>query len=117
MVACYAAADTAIRRARFCGWSQATASWGWELGYSSDLDLVFLHDCPMEVMTDGEREIDGRQAYLRTGAAHHASFSTRTSSVGILHEVDARLRPSWQRGCWSLPPIPAGIISRMEAWT
>lgn len=36
-----------------------------ELGYSSDLDLIFLHDCPADVMTDGEREIDGRQFYLR----------------------------------------------------
>ncbi|MDI5424744.1 aldo/keto reductase, partial [Salmonella enterica subsp. enterica serovar Kentucky] len=36
-----------------------------ELGYSSDLDLIFLHDCPMDVMTNGEREIDGRQFYLR----------------------------------------------------
>lgn len=44
---------------------------GWELGYSSDLDLIFLHDCPVDVMTDGEREIDGRQFYLR-GPAHHA---------------------------------------------
>lgn len=25
---------------------------------SSDLDLVFLHDCPAEVMTDGERRLD-----------------------------------------------------------
>ncbi len=45
---------------------------GWELGYSSDLDLIFLHDCPADVMTDGEREIDGRQFYLRPGPAHYA---------------------------------------------
>jgi glutamate-ammonia-ligase adenylyltransferase len=53
---------------------------GWELGYSSDLDLVFLHDCPMEVMTDGEREIDGRQFYLRLAQRIMHLFSTRTSS-------------------------------------
>lgn len=66
---------------------------GWELGYSSDLDLIFLHDCPMDAMTDGEREIDGRQFYLRLAQRIMHLFSTRTSS-GILYEVDARLRPS-----------------------
>ncbi|WP_434218320.1 hypothetical protein [Escherichia coli] len=48
---------------------------GWELGYSSDLDLIFLHDCPMDAMTDGEREIDGRQFYLRLARIMHL-FST-----------------------------------------
>lgn len=38
---------------------------GWELGYNSDLDIVFIHDCPVEVNTDGEKSIDGRQFYLR----------------------------------------------------
>lgn len=75
---------------------------GWELGYSSDLDLIFLHDCPMDAMTDGEREIDGRQFYLRLAQRIMHLFSTRTSS-GILYEVDARLRPSGRRECW-LPP-------------
>ena len=70
---------------------------GWELGYSSDLDTVFLHDCPAEVMTDGEREIDGRQFYLRLAQRIMHLFSTRTSS-GILYEVDARLRPSGAAG-------------------
>ena len=70
---------------------------GWELGYSSDLDLIFLHDCPVDVMTDGEREIDGRQFYLRLAQRIMHLFSTRTSS-GILYEVDARLRPSGAAG-------------------
>ncbi len=38
---------------------------GWELGYNSDLDIVFMHDGPVEVNTDGEKSIDGRQFYLR----------------------------------------------------
>lgn len=70
---------------------------GWELGYSSDLDLIFLHDCPVDVMTDGEREIDGRQFYLRPAQRIMHLFSTRTSS-GTLYEVDARLRPSGAAG-------------------
>ncbi|STW03541.1 glutamate-ammonia-ligase adenylyltransferase [Klebsiella pneumoniae subsp. rhinoscleromatis] len=58
---------------------------------------MFLHDCPAEVMTDGEREIDGRQFYLRLAQRIMHLFSTRTSS-GILYEVDARLRPSGAAG-------------------
>lgn len=79
---------------------------GWELGYSSDLDLVFLLDCPVEVMTDGERSIDGRQFYLRLAQRVMHLFSTRTSS-GILYEVDARLRPSGAAGM---------LVSTIEAF-
>lgn len=84
---------------------------GWELGYSSDLDLIFLHDCPMDVMTDGEREIDGRQFYLRLAQRIMHLFSTRTSS-GILYEVDARLRRPARRECWSRRRKPLPIIRK-----
>jgi [glutamine synthetase] adenylyltransferase / [glutamine synthetase]-adenylyl-L-tyrosine phosphorylase len=89
---------------------------GWELGYSSDLDLVFLHDCPAEVMTDGEREIDGRQFYLRLAQRIMHLFSTRTSS-GILYEVDARLRPSGAAGMLVTTTDSFADYQRNEAWT
>ncbi len=89
---------------------------GWELGYSSDLDLVFLHDCPMEVMTDGEREIDGRQFYLRLAQRIMHLFSTRTSS-GILYEVDARLRPSGAAGMLVTTADAFADYQQNEAWT
>lgn len=89
---------------------------GWELGYSSDLDLVFLHDCPAEVMTDGAREIDGRQFYLRLVQRIIHLFSTRTSS-GILYEVDARLRPSGAAGMLITTVEGFDDYQRNEAWT
>ena len=89
---------------------------GWELGYSSDLDLVFLHDCPAEVMTDGEREIDGRQFYLRLAQRIMHLFSTRTSS-GILYEVDARLRPSGAAGMLVTTADAFADYQQHEAWT
>ncbi|EIQ80250.1 glutamate-ammonia ligase adenylyltransferase family protein [Shigella flexneri 1235-66] len=89
---------------------------GWELGYSSDLDLIFLHDCPMDVMTDGEREIDGRQFYLRLSQRIMHLFSTRTSS-GILYEVDARLRPSGAAGMLVTSTEAFADYQRNEAWT
>ena len=89
---------------------------GWELGYSSDLDLVFLHDCPAEVITDGEREIDGRQFYLRLAQRIMHLFSTRTSS-GILYEVDARLRPSGAAGMLVTTADAFADYQKNEAWT
>ena len=89
---------------------------GWELGYSSDLDLIFLHDCPVDVMTDGEREIDGRQFYLRLAQRIMHLFSTRTSS-GILYEVDARLRPSGAAGMLVTSTESFSDYKQNEAWT
>ncbi|MGV4278276.1 bifunctional [glutamate--ammonia ligase]-adenylyl-L-tyrosine phosphorylase/[glutamate--ammonia-ligase] adenylyltransferase [Citrobacter farmeri] len=89
---------------------------GWELGYSSDLDLIFLHDCPVDVMTDGDREIDGRQFYLRLAQRIMHLFSTRTSS-GILYEVDARLRPSGAAGMLVTSTESFADYQKNEAWT
>ncbi|MBW1215128.1 bifunctional [glutamate--ammonia ligase]-adenylyl-L-tyrosine phosphorylase/[glutamate--ammonia-ligase] adenylyltransferase [Pantoea allii] len=89
---------------------------GWELGYSSDLDLVFLHDCPLEAVTQGERSIDGRQFYLRLAQRIMHLFSTRTSS-GILYEVDARLRPSGAAGMLVSTFEAFDDYQRNEAWT
>ncbi|MXP59762.1 bifunctional [glutamate--ammonia ligase]-adenylyl-L-tyrosine phosphorylase/[glutamate--ammonia-ligase] adenylyltransferase [Pantoea sp. Taur] len=89
---------------------------GWELGYSSDLDLVFLHDCPDDAETDGERVIDGRQFYLRLAQRVMHLFSTRTSS-GILYEVDARLRPSGAAGMLVSTFAALDDYQRNEAWT
>nr|WP_113864873.1 bifunctional [glutamate--ammonia ligase]-adenylyl-L-tyrosine phosphorylase/[glutamate--ammonia-ligase] adenylyltransferase [Brenneria salicis]NMN90706.1 glutamate-ammonia-ligase adenylyltransferase [Brenneria salicis ATCC 15712 = DSM 30166]RBP66798.1 glutamate-ammonia-ligase adenylyltransferase [Brenneria salicis ATCC 15712 = DSM 30166]RLM32214.1 bifunctional glutamine synthetase adenylyltransferase/deadenyltransferase [Brenneria salicis ATCC 15712 = DSM 30166] len=89
---------------------------GWELGYGSDLDLVFLIDCPSDVMTDGERCIDGRQFYLRLAQRVMHLFSTRTSS-GILYEVDARLRPLGAAGMLVSTVEAFDEYQRNEAWT
>ncbi|AOV97979.1 bifunctional glutamine synthetase adenylyltransferase/deadenyltransferase [Edwardsiella hoshinae] len=89
---------------------------GWELGYGSDLDLVFLLDCPAEVMTEGPRIIDARQFYLRLAQRIMHLFSTRTTS-GILYEVDARLRPSGSAGMLVSTLEAFADYQRNEAWT
>lgn len=89
---------------------------GWELGYSSDLDLVFLHDCPADAVTESERSIDGRQFYLRLAQRVIHLFSTRTSS-GILYEVDARLRPSGAAGMLVSTFDAFDDYQQNEAWT
>jgi glutamine synthetase adenylyltransferase len=70
----------------------------------------------MEVMTDGEREIDGRQFYLRLAQRIMHLFSTRTSS-GILYEVDARLRPSGAAGMLVTTADAFADYQQNEAWT
>ncbi|MGO1296714.1 MAG: bifunctional [glutamate--ammonia ligase]-adenylyl-L-tyrosine phosphorylase/[glutamate--ammonia-ligase] adenylyltransferase [Vibrio sp.] len=89
---------------------------GWELGYNSDLDLVFLHDCPDHIVTDGPKEIDGKQFYLRLAQRITHLFSTRTPS-GILYEVDTRLRPSGAAGLLVSPLASFEQYQKENAWT
>ena len=89
---------------------------GWELGYNSDLDIVFMHDCPVHVNTDGKKEIDGRQFYLRLAQRIIHIFSTRTAS-GILYDVDTRLRPSGVSGLLVSPTDAFEEYQRNDAWT
>ena len=70
---------------------------GIELGYGSDLDLVFLHaGDPGE--TNGEKSpIDNSQFFARLGQRVIHMLTARTSA-GYLYEVDMRLRPSGSSG-------------------
>ncbi len=69
---------------------------GIELGYGSDLDLVFLHaGNPGE--TDGDTPIDNSQFFARLGQRVIHMLTARTSA-GYLYEVDMRLRPSGSSG-------------------
>ncbi|MDV7104538.1 bifunctional [glutamate--ammonia ligase]-adenylyl-L-tyrosine phosphorylase/[glutamate--ammonia-ligase] adenylyltransferase [Vibrio sp. TH_r3] len=89
---------------------------GWELGYNSDLDIVFLHDCPADVYTDGKKEIDARQFYLRLAQRIVHIFSIRTPS-GILYEIDTRLRPSGVSGLLVSPTTAFDEYQQNDAWT
>jgi [glutamine synthetase] adenylyltransferase / [glutamine synthetase]-adenylyl-L-tyrosine phosphorylase len=69
---------------------------GIELGYGSDLDLVFLHaGDPGE--TDGNAPIDNSQFFSRLGQRLIHMLTARTPA-GNLYEVDMRLRPSGSSG-------------------
>ena len=71
---------------------------GIELGYGSDLDIVFVHgsDDP-NAMTDGRRAASNDVFYARLGQRIIHMLTTRTPS-GILYEVDMRLRPNGNSG-------------------
>ncbi|WP_417664842.1 bifunctional [glutamate--ammonia ligase]-adenylyl-L-tyrosine phosphorylase/[glutamate--ammonia-ligase] adenylyltransferase [Pseudidiomarina sp.] len=70
---------------------------GLELGYGSDLDLVFIADSDYEGETSGRKPIEVQQFYLRLAQRILHLFTTRTV-VGTLYEVDMRLRPSGKAG-------------------
>ena len=70
---------------------------GIELGYGSDLDLVFIHDGAKSGATDGERSIDNAVFYTRLGQRIIHILETRMT-MGQLYEVDMRLRPSGESG-------------------
>ena len=70
---------------------------GYELGYTSDLDLIFLHAGDERETVGGARPIDGRQFYTRLGQRLIHELSTPTSA-GVMYEVDTRLRPNGSSG-------------------
>ena len=80
---------------------------GKELGYASDLDLVFLYDDPAE---------EAPQAYARL-ARRLTTWLTSTTAAGRLYDTDLRLRPD---GASGLPVSSLAAFrnyQRNTAWT
>jgi [glutamine synthetase] adenylyltransferase / [glutamine synthetase]-adenylyl-L-tyrosine phosphorylase len=90
---------------------------GLELGYASDLDLVFLHDSRGERQeTDGTRPIDNALFFVRL-AQRLMHLLTMHSAAGRLYEVDVRLRPSGKGGLLVTQIDAFAEYQRREAWT
>jgi glutamate-ammonia-ligase adenylyltransferase len=89
---------------------------GLELGYGSDLDLVFVFDDEQQGMTDGEKPVDVMVFYTRLGQRMIHLLSTVTSG-GLLYEVDMRLRPSGASGLLVSPLTGFTEYQLNEAWT
>ena len=70
---------------------------GIELGYGSDLDLVFIHYMDEQSDTDGLKPISGFEFAMRV-AQKFVSFMTTQTLDGRVYEVDTRLRPSGEAG-------------------
>lgn len=89
---------------------------GLELGYGSDLDLVFVHNCQTQAPTSGERAIDSLQFYLKLVQRILHLSTTRTNS-GVLYEIDTRLRPSGNAGLLAIHIDTYLAYLQHEAWT
>lgn len=89
---------------------------GLELGYGSDLDLVFIHDLPAGLATDGDRPVDGTVFFTRLGQRIIHILTTQTR-LGALYEVDMRLRPSGNAGLLVSSFNAYRDYQRGQAWT
>ena len=90
---------------------------GLELGYGSDLDLVFLHDSSGEIQqTKGERPLDNGVFFLRLGQ-RIVHLLTMHSAAGRLYEVDMRLRPNGKGGFLMTGIDAFERYQRQDAWT
>ena len=90
---------------------------GLELGYGSDLDLVFLHASEGEAPhCDGGREVDNAVFFARLAQRMIHFLGTRTPG-GLLYEVDSRLRPSGSSGLLVSSVRGFERYLHEEAWT
>jgi glutamate-ammonia-ligase adenylyltransferase len=94
---------------------------GRELGYGSDLDVVFLHDSAGERQEtagaqNGLRSIDNQVFFLRL-AQRMLHLLTMHSAAGRLYEVDVRLRPSGKGGLLVTSLAAFTEYQQREAWT
>ena len=79
---------------------------GKELGYGSDLDVVYLYDDP---------DPDAAQTYMRLGQRLNTWLSSQTSS-GIVYEIDTRLRPNGESGMLAISLDGFRDYEEKSAW-
>jgi len=90
---------------------------GIELGYGSDLDLVFLYDCKDgNAVTNGDKPISCSQFYGRLGLKVRHILDTKLLS-GVLYEVDMRLRPNGDSGLLVTHINAYEEYLKNQAWT
>ncbi|MGJ4802779.1 bifunctional [glutamate--ammonia ligase]-adenylyl-L-tyrosine phosphorylase/[glutamate--ammonia-ligase] adenylyltransferase [Luteimonas sp. SDU82] len=89
---------------------------GEELGFGSDLDLVFLYDAPLEAQSDGPRPLDAPRWFARLAQKVVALLGAVTGA-GRLYDIDVRLRPDGGKGLLVSSLASYGDYQRERAWT
>lgn len=89
---------------------------GLELGYGSDLDLVFISDADYELATNGACPLEVQQFYLRLAQRVLHIFTTKTM-IGTLYDVDLRLRPDGKSGLMVTRLSTYASYLQQDAWT
>jgi glutamate-ammonia-ligase adenylyltransferase len=89
---------------------------GIELGYGSDLDLVFLHTAGPGETVGGPKPIDNAYFFARLGQRVVHMLTTHTAA-GMLYETDMRLRPSGSSGLLVSHIHGFETYQSKEAWT
>ena len=89
---------------------------GEELGFGSDLDLVFLYDAPADAESDGGRALDAQRWFARLAQKVVALLGAPTGA-GRLFDVDVRLRPDGAKGLLVSSLASFAAYQRERAWT
>ncbi|PPU39986.1 bifunctional [glutamate--ammonia ligase]-adenylyl-L-tyrosine phosphorylase/[glutamate--ammonia-ligase] adenylyltransferase [Xanthomonas arboricola] len=90
---------------------------GLELGFGSDLDLVFLYDHPREVeASDGKRPLDAGRWFARLAQKVMTLLAAETGA-GRLYEIDVRLRPDGGKGALVSSLASYRDYQHARAWT
>jgi glutamate-ammonia-ligase adenylyltransferase len=90
---------------------------GVELGYGSDLDIVFLHNSSGDrQQTSGEKSIDNTMFFNRVTQRVLHILGTRMYS-GVLYETDIRLRPEGRSGLMVSSLNAFEQYQQEKAWT
>jgi len=90
---------------------------GRELSYSSDLDLVFLHDSQgTQQQTNGERSLDNSSFFARMAQRVIHLLGLQTAN-GRLYEIDMRLRPDGNAGMLVSSVQAYDHYQHEKAWT
>ena len=90
---------------------------GLELGYGSDLDLVFIHDSTStRAETNGQRALDNTVFFGRLTRRIIHMLTLATTS-GSMYEVDTRLRPSGRSGLVVSSLTALDRYQQEDAWT
>lgn len=89
---------------------------GEELGFGSDLDLVFLYDAAEGAQSDGARPHEASRYYARLAQKLVALLGAPTAA-GKLYEIDVRLRPDGAKGLLVSTLASFADYQRERAWT
>ncbi len=89
---------------------------GCELGFGSDLDVVFVYDAPRDAISDGTRPLDAPRWGARLAQKIVALLGAPTGA-GRLYEVDVRLRPDGAKGLLVSTIASFEDYQRQRAWT
>jgi [glutamine synthetase] adenylyltransferase / [glutamine synthetase]-adenylyl-L-tyrosine phosphorylase len=89
---------------------------GGELGFGSDLDLVFLHDANGDEVSDGARPLEASRYFVRLAQKLVGLLGTVTAA-GRLYDVDVRLRPDGAKGLLVSSLASFSEYQNARAWT
>lgn len=111
----------AHRHGRLAGAGLAAIAYGSfggkELGFDSDLDLVFLYDGVQPgVHTDGERPLEAMRYYTRV-VQKVVTLLAMPTPAGSLYEADLRLRPDGGKGLLVSSVAAFAAYQHERAWT